>query len=639
MLILTGCVADVLQSSSSISSSDQGGDTFVIQVPVPKGQELMCTQGAHGSYSHQGVSTKYDIDLDTSNVTDEEVFAPVSGVARVHMESATSGFGYHVNIEVGDGTYVVIAHLDDIFLTDGQEVAEGTILGYEGCTGNCNGDHIHIGLHEGDASLTADNGVSIPASYWAGDATEHTGSETITSEEFVCGIRSEGDAQDGHFYESDLSINLWHPDGTLIKTPDNAQVYVLENGDTRWIENESTFWGLGYDFNDVTLVSSQELACYGEGSDLNGEMFIDAGFDTEEDLWLIVGSESDPNRYRARVRGTGWEHVMASWGLDYGLSNWPDTYADASNYMTNWPPSADWLGLRDGTLVTEEDASDVWVISGGYALPVATWDVYLLMSYFHRSIQTVEDGIVGELHLVGSCAVDQMCVDFTAVTTCGGGMDISGGPGVGGESDGHANDNDNDDNDDEQTSDEDDEEEHSDDPTEDEDEPAEEDAEEEGEGEEDSGEEEEDDDDEETTSVLTIDVDYPATYPELTLTVQPIFAVSSLGDSWSASTSTTSDDEVSWSQEGDYDGLLGVRFNVNVDSDGDGVSDDWYCYGHYSSAYLEYGVAVDITLDEDSWDENDLVTWSPGSSDETSLGCSALLWFGSTSSIVDGHID
>jgi len=132
MLILTGCVADVLQSSSSISSSDQGGDTFVIQVPVPKGQELMCTQGAHGSYSHQGVSTKYDIDLDTSNVTDEEVFAPVSGVARVHMESATSGFGYHVNIEVGDGTYVVIAHLDDIFLTDGQEVAEGTILGYEG---------------------------------------------------------------------------------------------------------------------------------------------------------------------------------------------------------------------------------------------------------------------------------------------------------------------------------------------------------------------------------------------------------------------------------------------------------------------------------------------------------------------------
>jgi hypothetical protein len=608
---LSACAVGQFPIVGELSSDYQGGDGLLIQMPFPAGTQKMCTQGAHGTHSHQSDSTRYDIDLDTSNDIDEELFAPVSGVARVHMESATSGFGYHVNIDLADGTYVVLAHLSDIFLSDGDEVAVGELIGYEGNTGNSTGDHVHLGLHQGDASLTADHGSSIPASYWVKNASENGGFQSMDSESFSCGIRSEGDDHDGDFYESDLAINLWHVDGTLIKTPSNARVYVLEDGDTRWIENEATFWGLGYDFSEVVLISEEELECYGEGPDITGETFVDAAFDTEGDLWLIVGGSSDPDRYRAHVRGTGWDHVMTSWGLPYSTYNWPDTYGDASSYMTNWSPVAEYVGLRDGTLVKEEDASDVYVISHGYALPIQTWDVYLLQHYFHRSMLKVEDGIVGELHLVGNCAADQMCLDLTAVTTCGGGMDISGGNGNGGPQD---------DNDDESY------EEQQDNPVDDD---------QEEEDEEDQEQEEEEDD---GTSVLWIDVDYPSSYPELELTVQPIFAVSSLGDYWSATTSVTQDDEVNWSQEGDYDGLLGLRFNVNVDSDGDGSFDDWYCYGHYQSAFLEYGVAVDVGLDEDTWDENDLVTWSPGDEDQTELGCSALLWFGSTSSIGEGYV-
>lgn len=607
----------------SSQGDNQGGAGLVLELPLAAGVQKMCTQGAHGTYSHSKESTRYDIDLDTSNSEDEEIFAPTSGVARVHMESATSGFGYHVNIDLGNGTYVVIAHLDDIFIQDGDEVAVGGLLGYEGKTGDATGDHVHIGLHQGDAGETADNGVSIPATYRAQNQSDGTGVTTIGSEDFVCGIRSEGDPQDGDTYASDLSINLWHPDGTLVKTPDNARVYVLEGGETRWIENETAFYGLEYDFLDVTLISSYELDCYGEGQDIAGETFIDAAFDTEEDLWLVVGDVSDPSRYRTRVRGTGWEDVMESWGLDYGQDNWPDTYGDSSSYMVNWPPVSEYVGLRDGTIVKESDASDVYFISSGFALPVQTWDVYLLMNHFSRDILTVEDGIVGELHLVGNCATDQMCLDFEAVTTCGGGLELSGGPGVGGE----------------QGSDQ---EEQEDTQEEEQDEEQTQEEEEQSEEETDAEEEEtqEEDVEEETTAVSTlmIEVDYPADYPELTLTIQPIFAISSLGDSWTDSTGVSEDDEVSWSDTGDYSGLLGVRFNVNVDSDGDGVDDDWFCYGHYSTAFLEYGVAVDITLDADSWDENDLVTWSPGAESDTSLGCSALLWFGSTSSITDGAV-
>lgn len=625
LLTITACSPKFIASYDDLNSQNQGGGGLVLELPFGSGVEKMCTQGVGGTHSHSDTSTYYDLDLDTSNDVDEEIFAPISGIARVHMESASSGFGYHVNIDLGDGTYVVEGHFDDIFVQDGDEVTVGSLLGYEGCTGNCTGDHVHIGLHEGDAGETADNGTSIPADYRAANQSDGTGVTTIASEDFACGIRSEGDPQDGDTYESQLAINLWHPDGTLVKTPDNVRVYVLESGETRWIENEETFWGLKYDFDDVTLVSQSELDCYGEGSDIAGETLVDAAFDTEGELWLIVGDSSDPDRYRARVRGTGWEDVMASWGLDYDQSNWPDTYGDTSSYMANWPPSASYVGMRDGTIVKESDASDVYIISGGFALPVKTWDVYLLMNHYSRDILTVDDGIVGELHLVGSCASDQMCLDTEAVTTCGGGLELSDSPGEGGE---QGTDNEADTGTDEE-------------PQDEEEEEAEEEEEQEVEEEEEQEEkqEEEQEADEEMGGItLRIDVDYPADYPELTLTVQPIFAESSLGDYWLASESVSETDEVSWSDTGDYSGLLGVRFNVNVDTDGDDVEDDWYCYGHYTTAFLEYGVAVDITLDTDSWDENDLVTWSPGGESDTHLGCSALLWFGSTSSITEGAV-
>ncbi len=613
LLCLTGCSAGMFPAYDGPGSVNQGGAGLVLELPFESGVEKMCTQGVGGIHSHNGTSTYYDLDLDTSNDTDEEIFAPTSGVARVHMESATSGFGYHVNIDLGDNIYVVIAHLANVFVSDGDEVAVGSLLGYEGCTGDCTGDHVHIGLHEGDAGETADNGTSIPVDYRTANQSLSAGMTTIAAEDFSCGIRSQGDPQDGDTYESDLAINLWHPDGTLVKTPDNVRVYVLEDGQTRWIENEETFLGLEYNFDDVTLVSQSELDCYGEGMDIVGETFIDAAFDVQEELWLIVGAQSDPGRYRAPVRGTGWEHVMVSWGLDYGLDNYPDTHGDTSSYMTNWPPASDYVGMRDGTIVKESDASDVYIISEGFALPVKTWDVYLLMNHYPREILTVDDGVVGELHLAGNCVTDLMCLDIEAVTTCGGGLELSDGLGEGGDP------GNNEWSPEDQTEQEEDEQENE---------------------EEEVVEEEEEVEEEETTDVSTlmIEVDYPADYPALTLTVQPIFTISSLGDYWLATTGVTDDDEVTWSDTGDYSGLLGVRLNVNVDSDGDGVNDDWYCYGHYLSASLEYGVAVDITLDSDSWDENDLVTWSPGLESDTHLGCSALLWFGSTSSISEGAV-
>jgi hypothetical protein len=411
-----------------------GGGELVLELPVRQGKELMCVQGAHGSFSHSADNTRYDIDLDTSNSIDDEVYANASGIAYVHTESATSGFGYHVNIDVGNGQYVVIAHLSDIFIRDGMEVAVGELIGYEGCTGFCTGDHIHVGLHEGSATQTADQGVSIPVYYRTADASTGGGVEIISSEDFICGIRSEGDPQDGHFYESDLSVPFWHPNGSLVKTPDNARVYLLKDDRASWIENEGVFWSHGYDFDEVVLVSDEELSCYGAGSEILSTGFIHAVFDTEEDLWLLVGMNDDPDRYRILVQGAGWEAVMASWGLGFNASNWPDTHADNSVYLTDWPPASGTAKLRDGTLVTEESSSDVYFISDGWALPIFSWDVFLMMGLVDRTILTVQDGVVASLHENrGNCITNHRCVDDVAVTTCGGGLELGSGGSYGGD--------------------------------------------------------------------------------------------------------------------------------------------------------------------------------------------------------------
>lgn len=219
----------------------------------------MCTQGANGSYSHQGPATRHDIDLDTSNTADEELYAPVAGTARVHTESAGVNFGYHVNIDLGDGTYVILAHLSRIFITDGEEVTAGSLLGYEGCTGFCNGDHVHIGLHSGDASLKGDRGVSIPVSYEVKNADS---SMVIAGDHFTCGGGGVGQT-----YFSNMPVAMWHPNGTLVKLPNDPKVYLVQDGTARWIVDEDVYHALGYEtFDDVVIISDEELACLGTGT-------------------------------------------------------------------------------------------------------------------------------------------------------------------------------------------------------------------------------------------------------------------------------------------------------------------------------------------------------------------------------------
>ena len=416
-------------SSDDTSTENQGGgDATVLHLPFQVGTAWRCTQGAYGSYSHQYGSTTYGADFDTPNDSAVEIYAPVSGIVRVHVESATSNFGYHANVDLGNGFYVVIAHFSEILVTDGQEVAAGTLIGYDGCTGACSGDHSHVGLMEGDASEMAQYGTSVDASFYTRDTNgDGTVLGAVAVSDLVCGTT------DGHLYESALPVSQWHPNGALVKVPSSPNVYLVQDGKARHIADETTFWSLNLSFDDVALISDEELACLGTGDEIDSSGSISTAYDSDETAWLFV-EDADGSSWKQKIPSDARESVLASWGLS------GDDLADAEamddDDLDRYATRSGTAPFRDGAIVKENGASDVYVISDGIALPVNDWDTYLLMGYANRAILTVNDGEVESImgnDGLGSCSSGIWCLDAEAVTTCGGGLDLGSGAEAGGE--------------------------------------------------------------------------------------------------------------------------------------------------------------------------------------------------------------
>ncbi len=415
-----------VQEGESGFSTDRGGTTALINLPFPSGKKYRCVQGARGSFSHQNNSTKYDIDFDTPNDVEEEVFAPVSGRVYVHTENPSKNFGNHVNIDLGNGTYVVVAHLSKVLISSKQDVEAGELIGIEGCSGYCTGDHVHIGLHSGAAGQMAEKGTSLPARYLVSDATTSSEHGAISGEDLVCGIASMGDSVDGHFYTSSLAINMWHPNGTLVKTANSNKVYLLAQDVLHWIESEAIFWSFGYRFDDVVQISQDEMNCYGKSNNISHPGLFDAFTDMHGQIWLVVGTEDTSQRYRIRVIEDSWEKVLGSYGLEYSVYTLPSQYSLKALKYLQWPVNNGLAMFRNGTLVKEKSRSDVYVVTNSMAVPIKDSSVFRLLGYSDKSIQVIDDGSLNEImNSVGSCSVSMMCLDLALAQTCGGSISIS----------------------------------------------------------------------------------------------------------------------------------------------------------------------------------------------------------------------
>ncbi len=225
----------------------------------------------------------------------------------------------------------------------------------------------------------------------------------------------------GHAYVSNLETALWHPNGLLVKPFAHPETSLLEDGALRWIVDESAFFSRHYAFADVTLISDEEQECFSGGVRLAGQGVVRAVTNAATgEAWLATGAETDSARRRVRLPDSLMGAVLSSWGFDPGLDL--PLLAPSDPFFSTYPAAPGSALLRDGTVVKEETASDLYLIADEIAMPVETWETYLLMGLFPRAVQIVPDGSVWELQKgqVGDCHVGRFCIDRAAVTTCGG---------------------------------------------------------------------------------------------------------------------------------------------------------------------------------------------------------------------------
>jgi len=409
-LMLGGCSEPL---SPLPSGTGGGADSVTVDLPFYSGYRSQCVQGVSGSYSHHYNSTYYDLDLDTPNDRDDPVFAPVAGRAYVHNAGAKKGFGIHVSIDIGGGTYIILAHFKEVFVADGSRVAQGQLLGYEGKTGNTTGDHVHMGRHKGDAKKDGSYGTSLEGlKIRMEDLSTGAPVADIAVKDAACDLTS------GHVYRSALAAPLWHPTGSLLKTPNKSTVYLVSGNTLQKFANEDAFLSRGYSFVDVALVSDYEMQCYEDQTDVKDYSSVIALKDSHSVNWILVGNFDDPARYRLKLRETGAVSILASY--DITVESFEDVPRGEDSVIRAYPDHG-MASYRDGTLVSPSDASSVYLVMDSAALPIDSYDTLLLLGFGKRPVYEVNARDISEnVTLTGSCATNTYCITQEDVTSCHG---------------------------------------------------------------------------------------------------------------------------------------------------------------------------------------------------------------------------
>lgn len=393
-----------------------GQDIVSVHLPFDPSFTTQCVQGAGGSYSHEYASTAYDVDLDTPNDEDVPVYAPANGTAFVHDGDRNRNFGVHLNLDLGDGTYLILAHLDDILVDDESEVVAGQLVAIEGTTGMSTGDHVHIGRHEGEASRDGIYGESLEGLSFS--LLDSSGVEReLTTSEMTCALSG------GGRYVSRLATPRWRPTGSLVKTFGASTVYIIENATmiARPFMNESAFLSRNYDFTDVAVISDEELACYADGEAVSDDSWVGATYDETGDAWLLVGAWAASDRYRMKLPDDGWQGVLKTWGIAASTYDDLESNDELGDILSHYPRQSGLAIYRDGSLVSPIEDSAVYVMSDGAAMPIDRWETLLLLGWENREVVEVdEDEFEAIVSVRGSCTIDSYCLTSEDVTTCGG---------------------------------------------------------------------------------------------------------------------------------------------------------------------------------------------------------------------------
>lgn len=119
---------------------------------VLKCGECEITQWYGGSNNHLGldiVGKGYTLDTIVAHSAGTVCFVQ-TGQVNNPGSTGNASYGNFVKIDHGNGYATLYAHLDKIYVTNGQKITKGQEIGYMGNTGNSYGAHLHFEVWKGD---------------------------------------------------------------------------------------------------------------------------------------------------------------------------------------------------------------------------------------------------------------------------------------------------------------------------------------------------------------------------------------------------------------------------------------------------------------------------------------------------------
>jgi hypothetical protein len=109
---------------------------------------VTCEFGSKDSlhpYGHQGI----DLAMNTGT----KLFSPVDGVISKVVDYGDKNVGKGIFIETEDHNTVIMGHLSDFRVSEGQSIHQGDLVALSGSTGRSTGSHLHLGLKDADGSF------------------------------------------------------------------------------------------------------------------------------------------------------------------------------------------------------------------------------------------------------------------------------------------------------------------------------------------------------------------------------------------------------------------------------------------------------------------------------------------------------